>query len=130
HRTDHPQYCSSAYRPMPEPTNDTMLIATAAQEAFEAIFKEGYGYKRAGIIISDLSDDRHLQPSLFTDSDDRDRRRRLMETIDRINASSLSHDNVHIASYMPLESYVRCEHRSPNYSTRLNDIIQVSNHGL
>ena len=107
-----------------------MLIAAAAQEALQAIFRDGYGYKRAGIVISDLCDDRRMQPSLFTDGADRERRRRLMAAVDRINASSLSHDNVHIASYMPLESCVRCEHRSPDYSTRLTDIIQVSNHGL
>lgn len=130
HRPDLPQYCNSAYRPLPEPTNDTMLIAAAAQEALQAIFRDGYGYKRAGIVISDLCDDRRMQPSLFTDGADRERRRRLMAAVDRINASSLSHDNVHIASYMPLESCVRCEHRSPDYSTRLTDIIQVSNHGL
>ena len=92
HRPDLPQYCNSAYRPLPEPTNDTMLIAAAAQEALQAIFRDGYGYKRAGIVISDLCDDRRMQPSLFTDGADRERRRRLMAAVDRINASSLSHD--------------------------------------
>lgn len=132
HRPDLPQYCNSAYRVMAEPTNDTMKMAVEARSALAAIFRNGYGYKRAGIFISELSDDRCVQQTLFTDSADRERRQRLMKVVDALNSSSLSHDRVHIASYMPVESCVRCEHRSPNFSTRLDDIIQVkiSENGL
>ena len=125
HRPDQPQYCNSAYRPLAEPANDTMTIATAAREALRAVFRKGYGYKRAGIFISELSDAACIQTTLFSDAADRERRKRLMKVIDNINSSSLAHDNIHIASYMPAENCVRCEHRSPNFSTRLDDIIQV-----
>lgn len=125
HRPDQPQYCNSAYRPLPEPANDTMTIASATREALQAVFRKGYGYKRAGIFISDLSDASCLQTTIFSDAADRERRKRLMKVIDHINSSSHSHANVHIASYMPAEKCVKCEHRSPNFSTRLDDIIQV-----
>lgn len=132
HRPDLPQYYNSAYRVMTEPTNDTMKMAVEARSALAAIFRSGYGYKRAGIFISELSDDRCLQQTLFADSTDRERRQRLMKVVDALNSSSQSHDRVHIASYMPVESCVKCEHRSPDYSTRLDDIIQVkiSENGL
>lgn len=125
HRPDLPQYCNSTYQPLNEPSNDTMTIAGAAHEALRAVFRKGYGYKRAGIIISELSDATCLQQTLFSDAADRERRRKLMKVIDSINSSSLSHDHVHIASYMPLESCAKSEHRSPCFSTRLDDIIQV-----
>lgn len=124
-RNDLPQYCNSAYHQLAEATNDTMTIATAARMALRAIYRRGYGFKRAGIYLTDLSDARCLQPSLFTDEADRSRRTRLMQVLDSLNASSLSHDRVHIASYMPVESVVKCEKRSPNYSTRLQDIITI-----
>ena len=131
-RDDLPQYYNSAYRPLAEPSNDTMTIAVAATDALRSIFRKGFGYKRAGICIAELCDDRHIQQSLFSDTTDRDRRQRLMKVVDSINASSLTHDRIHIASYMPLESCVRCELRSPNYSTRMSDIIKVKTvqHGL
>lgn len=125
HQTDRPRYYNSAYRPLPEPTNDTMAIANAANEALRSIYRKGFGYKRAGIHIPELCDERNIQRSLFSDSADIERRKRLMKTLDGINASSLTRDTVHIAAYSPPEACCRSEHRSPNYSTRLNDIIQV-----
>lgn len=130
-RPDQPQYCPSAYAPLPEPTADTMQIAAAAHRAVRGIYRTGYAFKRAGIMITELVPEAAAQMSLFGDSDDRERRRRLMSVVDVINASSLSHDRVHIASYMPVESCVNCEHRSPNYSTCIKDIIKVNtNYGL
>lgn len=126
HRPDLPQYYNSVYVPLPEPSNDTMTIAAAVTNGLKAIFRKGFGYKRAGICVAELCNERHIQQSLFTDSADRDRRQRLMKVIDGLNASSLTHDRIHIASYMPMESCARCEHRSPNYSTRMSDIIKVN----
>lgn len=127
---ERPQYCPSLHIPLPEPTNDTMLIADAAHNGLRKIFRKGYGFKRAGIIIPETVPQHAAQPSIFGDPAMRDKRRRLMQVIDTLNASSLGHDNVHIASYMPLETCVRCEMRSPNYSTNISDIIKVNtSHG-
>ena len=127
-RPDLPQYCNSAQRMLPEATNDTATIATAALECLKAVFLEGYGYKRAGIYLEEITDENAIQPSLFTDRDDRVRRRRLMQVLDSINSSSHTHDRVHIASYMPVESCVRCEMRSPFFTSKLSDIIQIYPH--
>ncbi len=124
-REDQPQYCNSSFYPFAEAVNDDMRLSAAAMEALNAIFRRGYGYKRAGIIIGELCDAGHIQQSLFADSSDREKRERLMAALDAINSSSLSHDRIHIAAYMPVESVVRCEHRSPHYTTRLEDIITV-----
>lgn len=123
---EQPQYCNSAFIPLDEPTTDTLTIAAAARKALASIFREGFGYKRAGIIINELTDARHIQQSLFSNADDRERRARLMTVLDKINASYQSYDSVHIASYMPLESCVRCEQRSPLYTTKIEDIITVN----
>lgn len=124
-RTDMPQYYNSASRNLPEPSNDTMTILALASDALHSIFREGYSYKKAGILVTELTDDRHIQQSLFADGNDRQRRRRLMSVVDTLNASTVSHDRVHIAAYMPMDSVVKSEHRSPYYSTRFSDIINV-----
>lgn len=124
-RPDLPQYCAGAYRPLAEPANDNMSLAAAATDALGAIWRQGYAIKRAGILIPETCDAARIQRSLFADGARRDKARRLMEALDAINASSLMHDTVHLASYMPVDSIVRCEKRSPNYSTRLTDIISV-----
>lgn len=125
HRTDLPQYYNSAFIPLHEPTNDTMIISEAATNALKSIYKEGYSYKKAGIFITDLFDDRHIQQSLFADSEERSRRKKMMQVVDSLNSSVISHDSVHIAAYMPLESIAKSEYRSRNFSTRMSDIINV-----
>lgn len=131
-RDDLPQYCKSAAVNFDEPLNDNMRLAAGAVEALRKIFIEGYLYKRAGIIIPEMCPAAAIQPSLFGDAADRERRQRLMTVLDNINAASISHDSVHLAAYLPVDSVVRCEHRSPGYTTRLSDIITVntSPHGL
>ena len=125
-RDDLPQYCNSAHIPLAEPANDTLSIATCAREALHAIFRKGFAYKRAGIFITELCSAAAIQQSLFTDPAERLRRNRLMKAVDSLNASSATHDRVHIASYMPVESIARCEMRSPDFSTRMSDIITVN----
>ncbi|MDE6120450.1 MAG: DUF4113 domain-containing protein, partial [Muribaculaceae bacterium] len=105
-----------------------ITVTKAALEALRKAFRPGFRYKRAGILITELSDDRQIQQSLFETADVRQRHQRLMQAIDSINASSIATDTVHIAAYMPLDSCVRCEHTSPQYSTRISDIIEIKDY--
>lgn len=125
HRQDLPQFSNSAYIPLAEPSADTLTVAAAADAALRAAFRPGYGYKRAGIYITETVPDPGAQANLFTDASERERRRRLMTVIDTINSSSHVHDSVHIASFMPQNSHVNCRMRSPMYTSRLDDIITV-----
>lgn len=126
HRPDLPQYCNSAYRPFEQPSDDTSVIARAASDALGAIYREGFAYKRGGLIVSELCHAGHVQPSLFADAATTERRRILMQTVDRINAGLRRNDAVHIASAMPVESVCRCDRRSPDYTSHLNDIININ----
>lgn len=124
-REDLEQYFNSAHRQLAEATSDTMALAAMATECLRSIYRKGYQYKKAGIIITEIVDAGAVRRSMFADAADRDRRMRLMAVLDEINASSLSHDTVHIAGYMPVEKLVKGERRSRLYSTRLADIITV-----
>lgn len=130
HRPDQPQFNNSAYVALPEPSADTLGVTAATHMALRAAFRPGYGYKRAGIYVAETVPERCFQPSLLEDPQERLRRRRLMAVLDAINAGSLTHDAVHVASYMPQEAHVNCNMRSPMYTSRFKDIITVNCNGL
>jgi len=131
HHPERPQYYGNTYIQLDEPGNDTIIVTETALAALRQIFRKGLGYKRAGIFLPELVNEHNIQPSLFGDRKERIRSRRLMSVIDSINASSPTHDNVHLASYVPIDACTRCEKRSPYYTSRLSDIIKVkTSHGL
>lgn len=130
-REDLPQYYNTAQRTLSEASADTMILTTAAIGCLHSIFRQGYGYKKAGIIINELTDATHIQQSLFASPAERERRQRLMNVVDSINRCSSGHDTIHTAAYQPLDKYIRREHPSRLFTTRLSDIITVNcNYGL
>lgn len=130
-RQDQPQYYNSTSRKLSEASADTTILTETAIDCLRSIFRNGFSYKKAGIIINELTDSNHIQQSLFTSTYDRDRRQRLMITLDRINSSALSHDTIHTAYYQHLNSFVRRENPSRLFTTRLSDIITINcNNGL
>ena len=124
-RKDMEQYFNSAHRQLPEATSDTLALTTIATEALRAVYRKGYSYKKAGILVHEVVHQSAVQPSLFADPADRARRSRLMDVLDNINSSSIGHDRVHLAAYLPVDSLVKSERRSPMYTTRFQDIITV-----
>lgn len=90
-----PQYYGCEHIRLDEATDDTLTLTAAALKLLAAVFRKGYGYKRAGVTVSRLVDSDGRQPSLFSDSSATDRRSRLMQVLDRINAGS---DIVKVAS--------------------------------
>lgn len=124
--TDKPQYYNTAYRTFAEPTDDTMAITSISTEALRTIYRQGFCYKKAGVIINELTDGTHIQQSLFCKPGDRERRRKLMTVLDSINQCSLGHDKIHTAAYTPIDAFVRRENPSRLFSTRLSDIIRIN----
>lgn len=74
---------SEAVRLLP-PTNNTPEMIRYAHQALENIFRNGMGFKRAGVLLYDLSSDDMVQTGLF-DCRDRKKSERLMSAIDSIN---------------------------------------------
>lgn len=116
-RQDLPQYSNSCHMRLDEPTNDTMRLAEAAQQCMRRIFRRGYAFKRAGILVHEIVAEGAAQASLFVSEDDRRRRQRIMQAVDAINRSAHAHDKVHVGSYTPLSQLVRHERDSHRQST-------------
>lgn len=121
-----PQYYNTATVRLPDPTDYTPLLAQAATEAARAIYREGYGFKKAGVTVSRITSRATLQPNLFADTDADERRQRLMKVMDSINNNTVQGNCVRIASMgAGLDDMIRREHDSRLYTMRMSDIIEV-----
>ena len=84
HREDLSQYRNSGTTRLPSPTADTPTIAKAAIAALQGLYREGFLYKQAGVILGDIEEQQGMQLDLFSEPDDA-RHRKLMEIADAIN---------------------------------------------
>jgi DNA polymerase V len=82
---DEPQYSNSATIELQVPTDSTDELFSYALRRLGGIYKKGFRYYRAGIILMDLVPADQIQTDLF---DVRDRKcgRTLMRTLDTVNA--------------------------------------------
>ncbi len=83
-REDMPYYSNSCEMRLRTPSSSTMTIVHYALVAFNAIFREGYGYRKAGVMVAGLTPDTMVQLNLW-DTADHGKQRALMRTIDDIN---------------------------------------------
>ena len=83
-REDLPFYSNSCQLRLDTPSNDTMTIVRQALNALNNIWREGYAYRKAGVMALDIEHGGAVQLSLF-DPEDHGKLRRLMTSIDSIN---------------------------------------------
>lgn len=122
---EEPQYGNAATVPLPVATASTAELLRYALRAADGIFREGYRYRKAGVLLADLVPADRVQPDLF---DDRDRAReaRLSALLDRVNAAMGPGALRYAAAPGPKPAWgVRAARRSPRYTTRWNDIPRV-----
>lgn len=88
-RTDRPQRRATAKVRLMEPSADTMAISTAAGAALNEAFLEGYAYKRAGVTATRTIGIDEDCPTLFDEPEKKEKSRRLMATLDRLNDAGI-----------------------------------------
>lgn len=84
YRDDLPQYNNGVSVRLAKPTADTTELLHTVGNLLDQIYRKGYQYKRAGVILGGIVSDEGHQLDLFTVEAD-ERRRRLMEVADGIN---------------------------------------------
>jgi len=98
YRTDTLQYNNSVYRQLEEPANDLIVLTNEAICGLRSIYRPGLLYRRAGVIISDIVDCHQIQPGLFTPPELREKRKKLMQTLDIINSTPATYDKLRLAA--------------------------------
>ena len=125
-RIDLPQYCINRTIQMPVPTNDLQELVSTAVRALRKDWRKdgGYLYKKAGVIVWNICPDTAIQTDLF-DTIDRGKRARLAEAIDAINLKN-GHNTIKVAVQGTGRNFaLKCEHKTKQYTTNLNEIIDV-----
>lgn len=69
---------------LPSPTAYTPALVSAAETLLGQMFREGYDYHKAGVLLSDITPDSTLQRGMLP-SVDQERHERLMAAVDQIN---------------------------------------------
>lgn len=85
HNPEQPRYANAIDCPLPYPTDDTRVLAAAAVRGLEAIFRPGYAYSKAEVLLQDLRQRGEFTADLFAQAP-RPGADRLMDVVDRINA--------------------------------------------
>lgn len=120
-----PQYVNYKIVKLPLASNQTTELIHYARIALKALYKEGFKYKKSGIIVSELIPDNAVQKSLW-ENQDRDKKQKLINTIDKINQQS-GIDSVKFAIQGVEESWkMRQNNLSPRYTTQWKDILVVN----
>ena len=125
-RTDLPQYGNAATVLLPTPTADTLEINKAAMQCLESVYLPGIMYKKSGVLLGKISPAYPAQMELFNSPVRRMRRENLMHALDDINqryGAKTLHLAVEDCGHQPW--HVKCEHRSPNYLTDINEILTI-----
>jgi DNA polymerase V len=123
-RDDQEQYSKNIVIKLPYATNSSIELVKFAVMGLEQIFKNGYGYKKAGVIVSDFTPEANQQLNLF---DNRNVKHiQLMKAVDTIN-QSYGQQKIRLAAQDTGRVWkMKQERLSPRYTTNLNDIITVN----
>lgn len=121
------QYAKGLSKPMPYPTADTMLVTHHAIDLLQSIWRQGFRYSKAGIILSDFKVPGVSQGDLFDSVSDAQKKQELMGTVDKINRS-LGSGTVVLARQARTERpwEMKRQNLSPSYTTRWRDIPAVN----
>jgi len=122
-RKDLPQYIPSLAVPLPYPTNDSLEVNRWADYLCERMFKKGYQYKKAGVMLSEISPVTQRQGDLLeleTTSN-----AKLMQALDTLN-QRFGRGTVKVSTQGSFTEWQMLQERkSPNYTTSWDEIPAV-----
>lgn len=119
-KTDRPQYSNSEMVILPEPTSSTPALIAAAVKCLKNIYRPGYEYQKAGVMLTDIVSETCQQRNLFMQSSDD--KAPLMKALDKINAKWGRHTLQYAVSGFKKPWKFKQTRKSPAYTTRWADL--------
>lgn len=118
-REDQAQYNPIMAIPLPIPSSDTITLQRCVLAGLERIYRAGLLYKKAGVILTDVSSSAAGQQDMFMVAKDRTA---LMETMDALN-SRYGRGTVKLSQDGARHSWkMRMEAKSPCYTTAWGEL--------
>ena len=135
-RDDLPQYWQFKEVSLPTATNATTTIVKAAHGVLDDIFRQGYQYKKAGVIVMGIAPTSPIQLNLFDINAERfEKLKSLDKVIDRINKVNGTETVILAAQQYRQKdgqgkadvfaNAIKHDFRSKNPTTRWSDIIRL-----
>lgn len=130
-RTDLPSYAADVERVFFEPTNDVLELTTAALDLVDRVFRKGFAYKKAGIILTDLvgQQERDAERSLFVETESdlkKERSRKLMATLDGLEKRFGKGTVVPAAALLSSRWRMKQDRKSRCFTTRWDELIETA----
>jgi DNA polymerase V len=121
-----PQHVQSTMVTLPQRSAYTPTLLKAAMHCLECIFKPGFQYKKAGVMLTDIAPDHHHQQNLFgpmnTESPE------LMAAVDQINRK-WGRQTMQLGTAGFVKSWQMAQsHKSPAYTTNWSELPVVNAH--
>lgn len=126
-REDKPQDFPDATIRLDMPASSTQEVVSAALKALNLIWKPGFEYKKAGVVVFDIVNRDERQLTLFeTDSTKKEKQDVLSQVMDNVNVSS-GQNVLRVATQRPghYADGIRREHASRLFSTDWDSIIEI-----
>jgi DNA polymerase V len=122
-KPDQAQHYAARPVRLPVATSDSARLIGAALARLASIWRDGYRYKKAGVVLLDLHPAAAVQEGLFDKKDDA-RRVMLMRTVDRLNLR-FGRDTVSFAAAGRRQRAwkLRRERLSPCYTTAWDELL-------
>ncbi len=135
-REDLPQYWNFLEQRLLTPTNATTTIVQTATEVLHQLYRRGYHYKKAGVIVTAVGPQSPVQQDLFDiQAEQFQKLRRLDAVIDRLNRVNGSETIVLGSQQYTLPdgrgraevfaNAIKHDYKSPNPTTRWKDVIKL-----
>ena len=120
-----PQYGNSITYELAYSTDSTKELLDWALKGLEQIYRSGYRYKKAGVMLNQLVPADQMPRRFFGDAA-YERSRRVLKAVDEINRRH-GRDTVRFGVVQPKGRWqTKCLRRSQNYTTNLKEVLCVT----
>ena len=121
---DKPYFSDSRLMVLPMATSSTAALLKTAMQGLKKLYKPGYAFKKAGIMLTGLSSGTIRQQNLFYSTDD-SRDTALMTALDRINDKWGNDTLRYGSSGLHRDWNTKQSRKSPAYTTRWTELPVV-----
>ncbi|HEA26201.1 MAG TPA: Y-family DNA polymerase [Ectothiorhodospiraceae bacterium] len=131
-KANEPQYSNWKYIQLRYPSSSTHELIHLAKEALRSIYKEGYQYKKAMVVLSDIREHSQIQTDLFNPQPrDTQKDKRLMTAVDTINGYmgkrtvQFAAEGIHNSEQAKADWQMNRNRLSPRATTRWDELKVV-----
>ncbi len=118
------QYFNSCSMSLLSGSSHTGKLIKCSFHCLEQIFKDGFHYKKAGVIINDIQKKSGSQKDLFN-TFDTSKEDEAMRSLDSINATHGKHTLKYASLGIDRDWEIKFKMKSPNYTTRWSELLKI-----